>query len=113
MRILLSLLLELFVLTSCCGCSVSQLARSQIKIDAVQGYEIIIRFNDYGNAMSQVMDVFSRNGLKIMKVQQAYLSSGRQEIRISIRNGNSRQLNEAEDQLRSVMNVESLQIERN
>lgn len=62
--------------------------------------------------MSEVMNVFLRNGLVIMRVQQTYLANDRQEIRISTRKGNKTQLNDVEYQLRSVMNVQSVSIQR-
>lgn len=112
MRIVLSILLGLFVLLPCFGCGASKLATMQTNRDAVPGYEIVIRLFENGNATDKVIDIFSKNGLMITKVQQIYLSAEKQELRISIRGGNSKRLNETEYQLRSIMYVESVSIHR-
>ena len=112
MRIVLTILLILVVLLPSFGCGTGKPMAMQTNSDATPGYEIIIRFFEFGNAMDKVMDVFSKNGLMISKMQQTYLFSERQELRISIKNGCNRQLSDAEYELRNVINVESISIRR-
>lgn len=114
MRIVLSILLGLVVvLPYCGGCSASQIATMQTCGDTVPGYDIVIRFFEYGNAIDNVMDVFSRNGFMITKVQQTYLSTERQvEMRISIKAGNSKELSSVMRELREAICVFSVTIEK-
>jgi rRNA processing protein Gar1 len=112
MRILLSRLLGLFLLLLTYSCSLSAPNMVQKSSDIVPGYEIVIRFFESGNAIGKVMDIFGKNGFIVARVQQSYLSTEKLEIRINIRGGNSKKLNEIEFQLRSVLNIESVSISK-
>jgi hypothetical protein len=102
----------LFVQLPCFGCGASKSMSKETKGSTIPSYSIVIRFIQTGNAIDIVMDVFSRNGLMTIKIEQTYLSTERQEMIIIIKGGKFRQLSEAEHQLRNVMNIESVSIQR-
>lgn len=110
MTILSPILFRTIVLMFCFGCNVSQ--PIQATHQGMPGYEIVFKIFEGENAVDKVMDAFSRNGLRIAKMEVILLSSDRQEIRICIRNTDSRSVNELELQIRSIMKIEDFSIRR-
>lgn len=111
MRILLYLIIGLYQITNT-GCSVSESGTSQINSEAFPGYEITIRIVDHGNTFDKVMDVFSKSGLSVVHIHHIVYGAERQEIKITVKNGDNKLVNEIEYQLRSVLNVESVLIRK-
>lgn len=96
----------------CWSCNANQAFAIQKCSDTMTGYEIVMRVFENGNSLDRVMDAFTRNGLMITGVLQIYLSAEKLEIRTRIRGGSIKQLSETESQLRSVLKVESILINR-
>ena len=106
MRVLLSLLVGLFLLSPFYSWGISKTGAMQINGDTVSEYEIVIKMLEYGNVMDKAMDVLIRNGMIITKAKQIYLTTEQQELRMSIKSGNNKQINEMEYQLPNVLNAE-------
>lgn len=111
MKFLLSIAFEVLLSLPFSGCGASQYGM-QTNIVGPLGYEIVIKLFDNRNSIDKIMDMFNRNGMIIMKVNQTYLSAEWQEMRVSIKGGDKKQLNETVYQLRCVLNVESVSIFR-
>jgi len=112
MRILLTILLGLYILLTSYSCGVRLPVETQRGSDKGSGYEIVIKFFELGYQIDKVVDVFNMNGLVITDMQQTYLSNERQEMRIKVKGGDMRQINDSEYQLRGVLNVETISINR-
>lgn len=112
MRILLSISFGLFSLISNSGCSISKPATSHASEELIPGYEITISIVGSENALDKVMDVFFKCRLSITYVQHILYAGERQQIKVTIRNGDNKLLNEAETHLRSVSNVENISIRK-
>jgi len=100
----------LFALGLCC--SAIRPGTVERSYQELPSHEIVIRVYEFGNPINKIMQLFSSNGLLITSIQQFQLSDDKQEIKIAIRNGNTRKLNELEVELRNVMNVRSVLIRR-
>lgn len=111
MRKLLSFLIGIVIMLPGSACNVSQPV-SLHKIYSATGFEVIIKLVDPGNVIDKVMEVFNRNGIGIARIQHAYFGNERQEFLVSVRCGNSKQLNGVEQELRSVLAIESISIRR-
>lgn len=109
---ILPLVIVVMMLVSGFGCSSGNPVAGTTNNQVYPSFEIVIRVYEFGNPIDKIMQVFSMNGLLITGMQQFQLSDGKYEVRITTRNGNVRQLNELEGELRNVMNVTSVSISR-
>ena len=94
------------------GCGASHPAISGYGIEMQPGYEITIRCVDNSNPVGKLIQVFSERGIIVTGMQQRQMSFDRYELVFNVRYCNSRQLGEAEHQLRGVLNVESMVVRR-
>lgn len=101
------------MLYSSYGCSPGKAVSTNVNGPAEPGYEIVIRFYEYGNTIGGIMDVLFHNNMFIMHTERMPFANDKYEIRIKVKHVHSRQLSYAENELRKLMNVMSVTIERN
>ncbi len=94
------------------GCGASHPATSGNGIEFQPGYEITIRCVDNTNPVGKLIQVFSERGIIVTGMQQRQMSFDRYQLVLNVKCGSGQQINEAEGQLRSVVNVESMVVRR-
>ena len=112
MRIVLSILLGLFVLLPSYGCGSGKPVSTNGGWYAEPEYEIVISFFEYGNTMDRIMDVIFQNNMFITNVEKIPLANDKYGLKIRVKNAHPRQLSIAKYELRKVINVMSITIER-
>jgi (p)ppGpp synthase/HD superfamily hydrolase len=111
-RKILLMLIGVLLMVGVVGCGASRLATSGNGTEMQAGYEIRIRCVDNNNPVGKLMQVFLEAGIVVTRMAQQEMSFDRYELVFNVKCGSGQQINEAESQLRTVVNVESMVVRR-